>query len=86
MSSTGLIDLGWQAIEQDQQGFCCEHHRSMYRAIYFSGAMNAMAAATTWEPGADVITIRPACLGMVCEELSMESFSAEREADGVGHA
>jgi len=86
MSNTGLIELGWQGIEQDNHGFCCDHHRAMYRAIYFAGAMNAMAAATTWQPGAERGEIKPACLNMVCEELSIESFKAESESEGAGHA
>lgn len=81
-----LLETGWRAILQDQNGFCCDHHREMYRAIYFAGAMNAMAAATTWHPGIDRAEIRPACMHMVCDELSLESFNAERRADGAGHA
>lgn len=81
-----LLAEGWQLIMQDSNGFCCEYHRGMYRAIYFAGAMNAMAAATTWSPGVDRGQIIPACLHMVCEELSAESLRVESEAEGVGHA
>jgi hypothetical protein len=82
-----LLAEGWQHILNDNHGFCCEHHRAMYRAIYFAGAMNAMAAATTWQPGIEQSTeIKPACLNMVCEELTAEALVAERECGEAGHA
>ncbi len=84
--TANLLETGWQHILQECKGFCCEYHRGMYRAIYFAGAMNAMAAATTWQPGAHDTEIHRACLNLVCDELTVESFKAELSDQTVGHA
>lgn len=85
MTDVGLIQGGWTEIEEALE-FCCDYHRGMTRTVYFAGAMNAIAAATTWTPGIDKAEIKPSCLNLVCEELDIEHLSAEREAEGVGNA
>lgn len=81
----GMIESGWTALAQGLD-FCCDYHRETFRTVYFAGAMTAMAAATTWQPGAEKVEINRSCLHLVCDELDVENFKAESESEGAGHA
>lgn len=86
-----LIDQGWREIEAARP-FCCDDHREFFRAMYFAGAMNAMAAATDWNPESatfdprKVVRPSPDIVQAVCAELTVEWVKSESEAEGAGHA
>ena len=66
-----LIAQAWQDIEKAYSGFCCDEHRRVYRALFFSGAMSVMELVAGFDPKAPhVMALSVGCLGSVGRELT----------------
>jgi hypothetical protein len=82
-----LIEDGWQQFVRSTfpNGFCCDAHRDLYRAIYFTGAMAAMHTLTGWDPD------RPGALTIVVPNIAavnaeLTTIYHEEQAVAAGQA
>ncbi len=76
MSTTPIEDC-WRQIEE-QQDFCCDDHRNLYKGMFFTGAMSAMNALTGWDPDRPaILCISVASLSVVAKELNAMHATAQ---------
>lgn len=84
MSTTPIEDC-WRQIEE-QQNFCCDDHRDLYKGMFFTGAMSAMNALTGWDPDRPaILCISMASLSVVVKELTALHAAAQVD-DAVAQA
>ena len=87
MSANPIHD-SWQLIERAYGGFCCDSCCSIFRAMYFAGAMDVMEKAAGFNPELPtVLVVDAAAMARVANELAVVYSVGDLDAnpDRVRH-
>lgn len=85
----GPIEECWQEIVRTSfaDGFCCDHHRNLFRGLYFAGAVAAIYKLTGFDPEqpANLLSINIGDLPPILDELIAVQAEADKGPDQVHH-